>query len=158
VIRILDVERGPRLDAVRELLLEYTASLDFDLAFQGFDLELVALPGDYAPPHGRLLLALDGDHPAGCVAFRRLEQDVCEMKRLYLREGWRGRGLGRALAEEAVVRARQAGYARMRLDTVPAMRSAIGLYRALGFTEIAPYCHNPVPGATFFELALVRNA
>lgn len=154
-MRIVEVERDPWLAATRELLLEYAASLDFDLCFQDFDRELLELPGAYAPPHGRLLLLLDDEHPAGCVALRPLDGAVCEMKRLYVRPGWRGRGLGRALAEEIVVRARQVGYRTMRLETVPStMGAATALYRELGFREIAPYFRNAVPGALFFERAL----
>jgi ribosomal protein S18 acetylase RimI-like enzyme len=153
-VRIEPVERGPDLAVARELFLEYAASLDFDLAFQDFDRELVELPGRYAPPHGAILLAFDGDHAAGCVALRPLEPAVCEMKRLYVRPGWRRRGIGRALAEEAIGRARRLGYATMRLDTVPSMTDALALYRALGFVDIAPYTANPIPGARFLERAL----
>lgn len=111
-MHIVAVETGLRLAFARELFLEYAASLDFDLAFQDFDRELVDLPGRYAPPHGAILVALDGEHPAGCVALRPLAAGICEMKRLYVRPGWRRRGVGRALAEEAIARARRLGYAR----------------------------------------------
>lgn len=156
-MRIVEVERDPWLGATRELLLEYAAGLDFALCFRDFDRELLQLPGAYAPPHGRLLLLLDGAHPAGVVALRPLVDGsgtACEMRRLYVRPGWRGRGLGRALAEEIVVRARQLGYRAMRLETVPSMMAATALYRALGFRAIAPYGADPVAGATCFELAL----
>jgi ribosomal protein S18 acetylase RimI-like enzyme len=159
-MRIVEVERDPWLAATRELLLEYAASLDFRECFQDFDRELIRLPGAYAPPHGRLLLLLDGEHAAGCVACRPLGHDVAEMKRLYVRAGWRGRGLGRALAEEILVRARQVGYRTMRLETLPSMTAAVGLYRTLGFRPIAPYHAGPsgrsgsVAGGTCFERAL----
>ena len=153
-MQIVAVEMGPRLAQARELFLEYAASLDFDLAFQDFDQELLELPGRYAPPHGTILLALDDGHPAGCVALRRLDPATCEMKRLYVRPGWRRRGVGRALAEEVIARARRLGYARMRLDTVASMEAAVALYRHLGFADIAPYTTNPIGGARFFELTL----
>lgn len=142
------------LDAVRALFEEYAASLGFDLAFQGFDRELLDLPGDYAPPRGSLLLARLGFEPVGCVGVRPLEGDVCEMKRLYVRPAHRRSGAGRALARAAIAAARALGYARMRLDTVPAMASARALYRSLGFREIEPYRHNPIPGTAFMELVL----
>src|SRR6202030_2654925 len=127
----------------------------FSLCFQSFDQELAGLPGDYAPPDGRLLLAQYRDQLAGCVALHGLGSGICEMKRLYLRPQFRGEGLGRALAERIIAEARQIGYQRMRLDTVePVMKDAVALYRKLGFTEIAPYCPNPIAGAMYMELEL----
>ena len=139
----------------RELFLEYARSLGFSLCFQNFDKELEALPGRYAPPNGRLLLAEYEGQLAGCVAMRALEPGICEMKRLYLRPQMRGKGLGRALADRIVAEARQIGYRRMRLDTVePVMKDAVGMYRKLGFQEIAPYRSNPMAGAMYMELEL----
>ena len=187
--------RADQIGIVRELFVEYARSLGFSLCFQGFDRELERLPGEYAPPAGRIFLARvapgagptegrstaaaggehsavvragprdreDGDQEdldvkermAGCVALRRLGEDTCEMKRLYVRPAFRGCGAGRALAAAAVAAAREAGYRRMRLDTIPAeMAAAVALYRELGFRDILPYCENPIPGALCMELEL----
>ena len=145
------------VEAVRDLFLEYARSLGFSLCFQGFDRELAELPGRYAPPEGRLLLAaVDGD-TAGCVGLHKLEGDVCEMKRLYVRPQFRGSGLGRRLAEASIAEARGIGYKKMRLDTIVGrMDRAIELYRQLGFREIDPYRPNPTPGALYMELELSR--
>jgi ribosomal protein S18 acetylase RimI-like enzyme len=144
-----------QLAQARELFLEYAQSLGFSLCFQNFDKELAALPGDYAPPAGRLLLAEYEDQLAGCVALHPLEPGICEMKRLYLRPNFRGKSLGRALADRIITEARQIGYQRMRLDTVePVMKDAVAMYRKIGFREIAPYCTNPITGALYMELSL----
>jgi ribosomal protein S18 acetylase RimI-like enzyme len=139
----------------RELFLEYAQSLGFSLCFQNFDKELAGLPGDYAPPEGRLMLAECEGQLACCVALHRIEPGICEMKRLYVRPRFRGKGLGRALAECIIAEARQIGYRRMRLDTVePVMKDAVAMYRKLGFKEIAPYRSNPIAGAMYMELEL----
>ena len=146
------------MQTARELFLEYAEWLQIDLCFQGFAEELSTLPGAYAPPAGRLLLAEQGS-AAGCVALRRLAVDAtgaaCELKRLWVRSGFRGRLVGRALAESALAAARAIGYRRMKLDTVPAiMPAAVALYRELGFTDCAPYYHSPIPGSLYMECAL----
>lgn len=144
-----------QITQARELFLEYAQSLGFSLCFQSFDQELAGLPGDYAPPDGRLLLAHYNGELAGCVALHRLEPKICEMKRLYLRSQFRGKGVGRALAETIIGEARGIGYERMRLDTVePVMKDAVAMYRRLGFKEIAPYRTNPIEGAMYMELRL----
>jgi ribosomal protein S18 acetylase RimI-like enzyme len=153
-LRIVDGHRPEDVPVVRTLFEEYAGTLGVDLGFQDFDRELAQLPGEYVPPAGRLLLALAGDDPAGCVALRPFEQGVCEMKRLYVRPTHRGSGLGRRLAEAIVDAGRNAGYERMRLDTLPTMTAARDLYRSLGFAEIEAYRENPVHGTTYFELAL----
>jgi putative acetyltransferase len=144
-----------QIGQARELFLEYAQSLGFSLCFQNFDQELAGLPGDYAPPAGRLLLAEFQSELAGCVALHQLEPEICEMKRLYLRPKFRGKGLGGALVQGIFAEARQMGYIRMRLDTVePVMKDAVAMYRKLGFREIAPYRANPMAGTLYLELTL----
>jgi GNAT superfamily N-acetyltransferase len=139
----------------RELFQQYGASLSFPLCFQNFDEELATLPGKYALPAGRLLLAFVDGAIAGCGALRPLDQHACEMKRLYVRPEHKGRGIGRQLAERLIAEAKLIGYRRMRLDTIPAqMMEANRLYLALGFHEIPPYYHNPQPGTSYMELPL----
>lgn len=148
-------DSSAQIATVRELFLEYAQSLGFSLCFQNFDQELAGLPGDYAPPAGRLLLTRFKDQPAGCVALHPLDDKNCEMKRLYVRSQFRRHGLGKVLAERIIAEARQIGYTRLRLDTVePKMKAAVAMYRQLGFTEIAPYRPNPIEGALYMELKL----
>ena len=152
---ILQVEGEEGVKQARGLFREYEAWLGLDLCFQNFEKELAELPGAYAPPTGRLLLAFEDDQLVGCVALRKLSDGVCEMKRLFVRPQFHGRGLGRRLAERIIDEARRASYERMRLDTLPEqMGNAITLYRSLDFKEIEPYYKNPVTGALFMELVL----
>lgn len=139
----------------RTLFLEYADSLGFSLCFQNFDQELKNLPGAYASPSGRLLLAHDSGVVAGCVALRKLEDAICEMKRLYVRPAYRGKGIGKLLVDRVIAEARAIGYESMRLDTVEStMKDAIALYRRIGFREIPAYCKNPIQGALYMELTL----
>ena len=150
-LRELDPDAPEDVADARSLFEEYAASLDVDLAFQGFAEELAALPDGYLPPAGALLLAdLDGN-TVGCAAVRALDGDACELKRLYVRPAARGHALGRALTEAALARARALGYRRVRLDTLPSMTAAYALYLELGFREIEPYRFNPVPGTRYLE-------
>lgn len=154
-LSIRQAEGPAEIAQARELFLEYARSLGFSLCFQNFDQELAGLPGDYSPPDGRLLLAHVKDELAGCVALHKLQPEICEMKRLYLRPQFRGKGLGRVLANAIIAEARIIGYKMMRLDTVePVMKDAVELYRSLGFYEIAPYRANPMPGTLYMELKL----
>ena len=155
---ISQAETPAQLEQARELFLEYAESLGFSLCFQHFDKELSGLPGDYAPPDGRLLLAQHDGEPAGCGALHRIDGCAGEMKRLYIRPKFRGRGLGRTLAERILAEAASIGFQRIRLDTVQGtMDDAIGLYRRLGFREIPPYRENPIAGALYMELELARR-
>ena len=151
----VQAESRAQIAQARELFLEYAQSLGFSLCFQNFDKELAGLPGDYAPPAGGLLLAEYDGEIAGCVALHKLDDTTCEMKRLYLRPQFRGKGLGRTIADRIIAEARQIGYRCMRLDTVePVMKDAVAMYRKIGFKEIPPYCKNPIAGALYMELEL----
>lgn len=138
----------------RVLFEEYAKELGIDLCFQGFAMELASLPGRYAPPGGRLLLAMAGREAAGCVGLRPLADGVCEMKRLYVRSAFRGQQVGQLLAERVVAEARSMGYRAMRLDTLPQMQSAIRLYERLGFVRCAAYYDTPLADTVFMELKL----
>jgi ribosomal protein S18 acetylase RimI-like enzyme len=153
-ISLTEAGEPPDFAAGRELFQEYAAQLPIDLCFQGFAAELDQLTTMYAPPSGCLILARSGDRPIGCGAIRRLSEEACEMKRLYLRAEARGTGLGRTLAERLVARAKALGYARMYLDTLVDMLPACGLYRSLGFRETAPYYDNPSQGVVYMKLDL----
>ena len=156
-LTVVDGSDARLVDAARTLFREYAESLGFDLAFQDFERELAELPGDYAPPRGRLLVAVAADEPAGCVGLRPLRDATAELKRLYVRPVHRGDGLGRRLTVAALAAAREAGYERVWLDTVPSMASAQALYRSLGFVDVEPYRFNPVPGTSFLGLELRRR-
>lgn len=152
---IRPAESPEDIKQARELFLEYAQSLGFSLCFQDFEKELETLPGKYAPPEGRLLLVEFDNALAACGALRRIDADNCEMKRLYVRPQFRGKGLGRVVAERLITEARSIGYRHMRLDTVePVMKSAVAMYRNMGFRNIDPYCTNPEAGTLYMELAL----
>jgi putative acetyltransferase len=156
-VTIEEARSAEQVEQVREMFKEYAASIGFSLSFQNFDQELAELPGDYSRPNGCLLLAYveDQARAAGCVALHRFENDICEMKRLYVRPEFRGRNIGRLLAKRVIDMARTSGYARMRLDTVSAvMQEAVALYRTLGFREIPAYRQNPMSSALYMELEL----
>jgi ribosomal protein S18 acetylase RimI-like enzyme len=146
------------LPVVRELFEEYGRSLGIDLSFQGFDEELATLPGKYAPPFGTVIVARSDGMPCGCVALRRIDERTCEMKRLYVRSGCRGSRIGAELVTRIIEAALAKGYQAMRLDTLPAMKSAVSLYRSFGFQEIEPYIYNPLPGALFMEKRLQQSS
>ena len=152
---ITQASSGTHIEAIRQLFLEYAQSLGFSLCFQSFEQELASLPGMYAPPAGRLTIAEGRNGPTGCVGLHPLEDNLCEMKRLYVRPAYRGAGLGRLLALRAIAQGRAIGYRGLRLDTVPSvMGRAVELYRKLGFREIAPYRNNPIDGAIYLEIDL----
>lgn len=154
MIELIEAGSDREYAETRGLFEAYAHSLEFDLGFQGFAEELAGLPGDYAPPRGCILLAREAARPVGCVALRPLDAESCEMKRLYAIPEVRGRGVGRRLAEAVIAKARELGYARMKLDTVGSMTAAIALYRELGFRPTAAYCFNPRPDVLFFALGL----
>jgi ribosomal protein S18 acetylase RimI-like enzyme len=155
-LALIEGHLDSRLATARELFTEYAASLDTDLCFQNFAREVAGLPGSYSPPDGCLFIAECAGQPAGCVAMRKLEPGICEMKRLFVRPAFRDRNVGRYLAEAVIAAARESGYRRMRLDSLPSLVRAIALYESLGFKRIRPYYENPVAGAVFMEFDLER--
>ena len=154
LLQIVEVKTKDDLIEVRKLFEEYSSSLEISLDFQNFDVEVANLPGDYAPPEGCLLMAVWKSEVAGCVGMRKFSPSICEMKRLYSRPRFRGLGIGRALCEAVIDKPRKVGYRRMRLDTLPSMEKARGLYTSFGFREIEPYRYNPVERTSFMELLL----
>ncbi len=155
---IIPAETPEHLDHIRNLFGEYEQFLGVDLCFQEFEAELASLPGKYAPPDGRVVLATEGGEAAGCVAIRKLDDSVCEMKRLYVRPEFRSRGLGRRLAREMIAQAAEAGYTTMRLDTLDRLAEAMGLYESLGFRRTEPYYDNPLDGVVYWELPLADES
>lgn len=152
---IIQASTTDLIDTARTLFVEYAEQLGHDLSFQGFAEELAGLPGNYAPPSGRIVIAVEEGTAVGCVAVRDLGDGICEMKRLYVTPEFRGRGIGRALASAVIDEARKIGYKKMRLDTIPELKPANALYRSLGFREIEPYRYNPLENPIFMELDLV---
>lgn len=140
------------IEEIRQLFIEYAQSLDIDLAFQGFETELKTLPGKYEPPDGALILASVDGKGAGCIALRRFSEDICEMKRLYVRDTYRGWGIGKALINMLINEAKKLNYSRIRLDTLATMKEAQNIYLSLGFYDIEPYVYNPIEGTRFMEL------
>ncbi|MFT4546263.1 MAG: putative acetyltransferase [Verrucomicrobiales bacterium] len=157
-MEMIRAQSPDEIDDARRLFREYEAFLDVDLCFQDFEAELASLPGKYGGPEGELLLAYEADHAVGCVALRRLEDGVCEMKRLFVRPAARGRGLGRQLAEEIVRAACELGYATMRLDTLERLEGAMHLYEGLGFRRIGAYYDNPLAEVAYFEADLYSSS
>jgi ribosomal protein S18 acetylase RimI-like enzyme len=153
-MQIVPAHDSSDVPTVRELFEEYAAGMGINFCFQGFAEELADLPGKYAPPDGRLLLAGVDTRVAACVAMRRLAEGICEMKRLYVRPAFRRHGVGRALCLAAIQAAREAGYLAMRLDTRASMTPAVTLYESLGFRRIAAYYDNPLPDVRYFELPI----
>jgi putative acetyltransferase len=154
MIEVTYAGTAEQIEQARVLFLEYQASLGVDLGFQGFTEELAGLPGSYAPPSGRLLLATVNGAPCGCAALQAITSEICEMKRLFVQPGQRGLGLGRLLVQRVIDEARAIGYRCIYLDTLPSMTKATAMYLALGFEEIPPYRHNPVPGTRYMALSL----
>ena len=155
MLEIIQAESGKDIDQARELFREYEAWIGLDLCFQGFEQELAELPGKYAKPSGRLLLAYSDEKLAGCIAMRELENGICEMKRLFVRDAFRGQRIGVHLIEKLIGEARNEKYRKMRLDTFPPkMGKAVGLYESYGFRPIAAYYDNPYDGVLFMELSL----
>jgi len=153
-LRITEARWPDDRAAVEALFREYVGSLGEDISFQNVDDELAGLPGKYARPGGVVLIAREGEAVAGGVAYRMLEPGVCEMKRLYVRPAFRGRGLARDLANELIENARERGYRTMLLDTLASMQAARALYRDLGFAPVEPYYDNPLPGTMYMALDL----
>lgn len=154
IIELICVSGEDRLREVRKLFIEYAESLDIDLCFQDFEKELETLPGKYGPPGGALILALVGGKEAGCIALRKISDDICEMKRLYVRSEYRGLGIGRKLIAKLISEAKNLDYKYIRLDTLSTMKEAQNLYLSLGFYDIGPYVYNPSEGARFMELKI----
>ena len=156
MISIIPAETPEQIEEARALFREYESWLGLDLCFQGFEAELANLPGKYKQPDGRLFLASVDEETAGCIALRKFQEDICEMKRLYVRREFRGLGLGKILIEKLIEEARAGGYKKMRLDTLPdKMPKAVGLYTAYGFRQIPAYYHNPYGETSFMELDLI---
>lgn len=156
-VNIIPVTSGDDLTSIGDLFEEYQSSLGIDLEFQAFEQELKGLPGDYAPPLGCLWLAKHGDSPAGCVALRPIDKQICEMKRLFVRPEHRALGFGRMLARQVIVKAKEIGYMQLYLDTLPTMVGAQKMYESLGFQDIAPYRKNPIEGSRFLCLDLTKD-
>lgn len=153
-LNFTEVNSDVLLDETRRIFREYQESIDTDLCFQKFEEELASLPGKYAPPKGRLYLCFMGEQLVGCVALRPINDSDCEMKRLYVKPEFRGRGLGRVLAEKIITESKKIGYKEIFLDTLTSMKSAINLYKSLGFKKSEPYCFNPENDAVFMSLIL----
>ena len=153
-IILSNIEQRDDLANIKELFIEYAESLGVDLSFQGFEEELNTLPGKYAEPEGCIILASVEDAPAGCVALRKINNEICEMKRLYVKSQFRSLGLGKKLANSIIEKARELGYEYIRLDTLPTMKRAQEMYREMGFYEIEPYIYNPVEGTRYLEKKL----
>ena len=151
---VVDSAEHPLIPAVRELFREYSTELNIDLCFQGFEEELSQLPGKYAPPIGVLVIVLDGEMPIACGAVRPLEQDVCELKRIYVRPSHRGIGLGRKVTLDLIQRSEDMGYTTVKLDTLKRLTPALNLYGSLGFQEITPYNFNPEQDVAYFERSI----
>lgn len=144
------------LDEIRLLFREYANSLEIDLCFQDFEQELQSLPGKYSEPDGRMYIALLNDKVAGCIALRRFDQNSAELKRLYIRNGFRGLGISKRLIQRVIQDAMDTGYKSILLDTLETMKPAISLYTSFGFEEIESYYDNPIEGAKYFKLDLVK--
>ena len=156
-MRVRQAKTKTEIKEVRNLFREYETLLNVDLRFQSFEEELAGLPGKYSRPYGDLLIGLDGERIVGCVAIRRLEDSVCEMKRLFVRPEAQGTGLGRRLAQEIILVARELGYSLMRLDTLDRLTEAMHLYETLGFRRTDPYYENPLPDVVYWELELRKG-
>lgn len=155
-MRFVKLNEKEDMKYAEAMFSEYANSLPFKLDFQDFKEELENLPGKYSEPYGMILVAFKGQTPVGCIALRKLEDNICEMKRLYVKPDFRGKGLGRELAEKAINSAINKGYQIMRLDTLVSMKGAVRLYKALAFKECEPYIYNPLKDALYMELKLEK--